>query len=312
MPSVENLSRCFLETDNAGGESLSKTVSMALISVTMYNALELVVICLLTFKQRKGCYFWSLLTGSLSILLAGITYCIRRNWLGANKYVVRICVMVAWCGVYTSNLLVLWSRLHLVMQKRRTLQYILWSIIIGSAGCFIPETALFLGVLTPGSHRQRFRVGLIVMNMLIFVIFTSIEVVIAGLYMKETIQLLRLRSHHHNRRLLLQVLGLNILLVAIAITMIVLEFGTCSPNQMVVGPLAYGIKLKLEYVILGRLVKIARPYQFDSGSFLSSSGGATELRSTEHTLRNESLTHVPETYHSYLQVLSRQNSCKRN
>jgi hypothetical protein len=95
-------------------------------SISLYNAVELLLLIFVTFKQWGGFYFWSLLIASFGIIPYSLGYLMSYfRWtdvplgLAFNN--------LGWWLMVTGQSFVLYSRLHLVESDRRVLRAVVSS-----------------------------------------------------------------------------------------------------------------------------------------------------------------------------------------
>ncbi|RAH57921.1 integral membrane protein [Aspergillus piperis CBS 112811] len=228
----------------------------AFAAIACYNAIELIILCLSTFKRRGSVYFWSLLVASLSIVPQCVGYILLFSRPQISPYGSVTLIMIGWCGMITGHSLVLWSRLHLVLQDPTILRYLLRLIILDDILLQIPITVLLYG--TVSTHWRLFNDGYNIMERIQLVGFCLQEGLLSGLYVWEAAKLLRLRPEDRHRRILAQLIGINILVLILDIAVVGIQYAGYYALQVMFKPVAYSIKLKLEYAILGRLVNVVK------------------------------------------------------
>jgi hypothetical protein len=253
-PSASNAATALMHQSGPGGETRSQVLT-AFAAIAWYNAIELIVLCFVTFKRRRGCYFWSLLISSISIIPNCLGYVLLFFHPGVSPYVCVTLIVLGWYGMVTGQSVVLWSRLHLFLQNTKVLWGILWMIIIDAFLFQIPTTVLLYGAAAaPDSNWFR---GYDIMERIQLVGFCIQDLIISGIYVWETIKLLRLRQGRPHA-ILNELLIINIVILVLDVAIVVMEFVGYYSVQVMFKPVAYSIKLKLEYAILGKLVAIAR------------------------------------------------------
>lgn len=239
-------------------DQTQKYVLWAFAGVVWYNAIELVVLCLTTFKRYRGCYFWSLLLASLSLVphVLGFFFLFFLPTT-VSPYVAVSLIIPTWYMMVTGHSLVLWSRLHLVLEKPKILRGILAMITIDAVVLHFPITVLLYGAVSP--HAARFTAGYNVMERIQLIIFALQECIISSFYVAETIKMLRLRPPEaRHRRILTQLLVINIVILVLDVAVVGTEYAGYYAVQVIFKPAAYSIKFKLEYAILGRLIDVAK------------------------------------------------------
>jgi hypothetical protein len=257
-------------------DEVRSQVLAAFAAIAWYNAIELIVLCFVSFKRRRGCYFWSLLISSISIIPNCLGYVLLFFPTGVTPYVCITLIILGWYAMVTGQSIVLWSRLHLVLQNSKVLWGVLWMIIIDAVLFHIPTTVLLYGaVAAPDSNWLH---GYDVMERIQLIGFCIQEFIISGIYVWETTKLLRLRPQGRPQGILYQLLIINIVILALDIAVVVIEFVGWYSVQVMFKPVAYSIKLKLEYAILGKLVAIARG-AYNEDDFSSSARGEITITS---------------------------------
>ncbi|KAH2598194.1 hypothetical protein V6000_001764 [Aspergillus fumigatus] len=268
-----------------------KYVFSAFAGVVWYNAIELIVLCLTTFKRYRGCYFWSLLLASISLTtyILGFFFFFFLS-MSVTPYVAVAFIVPSWCVMITGHSLVLWSRLHLVMQRPKVLRAILVMIIVNAITMQIPITVLLFGAVS--AHPKVFTRGYNVMERIQLIVFAVQECIISSTYVYETIKMLRLRPPEaRHRRMLLQLLLINIVILVLDVAVIGTQYAGYYPVQVMFKPVAYSIKFKLEYAILGRLIQIAKGEGLDREQVSSSVQGFQSCLSDQTaTVGNGSLS----------------------
>ncbi|KAE8384537.1 hypothetical protein BDV23DRAFT_176986 [Aspergillus alliaceus] len=219
-------------------------IYLALIGVALYNAVELVVLCLMTFKHYRGCYFWSLLITSLSIIPHCLGYIFFLFLLKISRYVSMTFIVATWYCMVTGHSFVLWSRLHLIVQSKRLLSIIFWVICLDAILFYIPTTVLIYGSLTPDAHR--FSAGYKAMERIQLIGFCVQESLLSIIYIWESVKILRLRPKRSHTNILVQLSIINTIILFLDMANAIFQL------------LTYSIKLKLEYFVLGQLIQIRR------------------------------------------------------
>ncbi|KAJ5502587.1 hypothetical protein N7463_005461 [Penicillium fimorum] len=248
--------------------------------IACYNAIELVVLCLLSFKRRKSTYFWSLLIASICIIPYSIGFALIFFPTGVTPWLSISMVLPSWYGMVTGQSIVLWSRLHLVLQNTKVLRAVLWMICIDAVVLHIPTSVIIYGTIAhpAGSWSRAYDI----MERIELVGFCLQEFIISSIYVWETIKLLRLRPEGRPFGILSQLLVINIIILLLDICVVIIEYVGFYAIQVTFKPVAYSIKLKLEYAILGKLISVAHGH-----------GHSQELHSSEREI-NEVIS-FPET-----------------
>lgn len=222
----------------------------AFAGIALYNAVELLVLIAITFRARKGLYFWSLVVSTVAIVL--YTLGLLFKFFGVIN-VTMLCIAiidVGWQCMVTGQSVVLYSRLHLVASSRRKLKWILSIIIANVFVSNVPTTIFVFGsvsahngpFLKPYAFWERFQLCCYFVQ----------EAVISGLYVFEIARILRPDGYGNSfeedaqrrtdqergvmtaptrkvrtqrgRRVMKHLLYVNIVIVILDITLLVTEF----------------------------------------------------------------------------------------
>ncbi|KAL4988181.1 hypothetical protein BDW68DRAFT_159591 [Aspergillus falconensis] len=251
-----------LAPPGVGGIDHNSVVTVVLASfatLIYYNAVELMVLCLATFKRRGSFYFWCLVIASTSLIPNTSGYILLFFRPDVSRFAAITLVVIGWYGTVTGHSLVLWSRLNFVVHNTRLLNGLLVLIIVDAILLHIPTTVLLYGTISPDESIARtFSVGYGISERIQLVGFCIQEAILSGIYVWETAKLLRLRPESRHHRILAQLLVMNIVVLIIDFVVVIVEYAGFYAVQVMFKPVAYSIKLKLEYAVLGRLVQIAQ------------------------------------------------------
>ncbi|KAF7122366.1 hypothetical protein CNMCM5793_000391 [Aspergillus hiratsukae] len=233
-------------------------------SIALYNAVELVILISLTFNRYSGLYFWSL---SLSAVLGVIPHAVGHllQFFGIGP--VGLAVSIATVGFYfmvPGQSFVLYSRLHLVVQNQKLLRRILYIIIIDSIILLIPTTVL--NYLTIYVGTQPVIQGYNVVERMQISWFTAQEMFLSGMYIVETVRLLRLRPDKTSSRnkIMYELIAINLIMVLMDVALLVLEYLGLYTLQVTLKAAVYSVKLKLEFGVLRKLVSLVHAPQVSS------------------------------------------------
>jgi hypothetical protein len=118
--------------------------------LTIYNAIELLILIFSTFSRYATVYFWSLFASSLSLIPYSLGYAFKffGTLTGNAKWASLSLLTVGWYVMVTGQAVVLWSRLHLVVtgdNGSKILLYTKWMIIFDAIFLHIPTTVVTFG-----------------------------------------------------------------------------------------------------------------------------------------------------------------------
>ncbi|KAJ5143290.1 uncharacterized protein N7515_002077 [Penicillium bovifimosum] len=243
-----------------GPSTLTRIAIFAsLAALAWYNAIELIALCFISFQRYRGTYFWSLLIASSCIIPHCLGYVLLFFPINITPWLCISLITVAWCGMVTGQSVVLWSRLHLVLHNRRVLRGVLWMICVDAVLFHVPTIVTLYGFV--GEPESAWARGYEVTERVQLVGFCVQELVISGIYVFETVRLLRLRPEGRPKGVLEQLLVITVIILVLDVAVVVIEYVGYYDLQVMFKPVAYSIKLKLEFAILGKLVAIVRaPY----------------------------------------------------
>jgi hypothetical protein len=262
--------------DHGSSNTLRTAVFAAFSAIAWYNAIELIVLCFVSFRRWNGTYFWSLLISSACIVPHCLGYILLFFPTGVTPWLCVTLILISWVGMVTGQSVVLWSRLHLVLQNTKLLWGVLYMICVDAVLFHTPTGVLLYGsVAHPTGVWAR---GYDVMERIQLVGFCVQELIISSIYVWETVKLLRLRPEGRPQGILNQLLVINVVILLLDIAVVVIEYVGYYAVQVMVKPVAYSIKLKLEYAILGKLVAVARG-GYDSQELPSSTREINEVSS---------------------------------
>ena len=240
------------------GDSLTLKVCIAFfLGLAMYNVVELLILIFGTFSKFRGLYFWSLVVSSVGI----IPYCLGFIFkyfdilTGPSRWASVFLLSIGWYPMVTGQAIVLWSRLHLVVEGARGDKILLWTkwmIIVNAICLHIPTTVLTFG---SNANMPVFIDGYNVMEKIQMCGFFLQEVVLSSIYIAETVKILRSSIQDDTRRLMYQLIFINVLIITMDLGLLGLEAASLYILETITKPTFYSMKLKLEFAILSRLVQ---------------------------------------------------------
>ena len=185
---------------------------------------------------------------------------------------------------------VLYSRLHIVIHNTKLLRAVLIMIITDAIWLHIPIIVLVYGANSnnPGSFEGPYSVY----EKIQLTVFVVQELIISGLYVYETVNLLKLERTIGNirtRTVLHHLIHVNILVMLLDFSIVGLEFANLYEVQTAWKPLVYSVKLKLEFSILNRLVELTRSAR--SGDCCSCSNAARSGGLALSAVKGNNTTH---------------------
>lgn len=212
---------------------------------------------MLTRCRFHGLYFWSLVISGIGIIPYAVGFLTKyfNIFTGPARWASVFLLTIGWYPMVTGQAVVLWSRLHLVVQGEngdRILFYTKWMIICNAICLHIPTTVLTWG---SNANLQGFIDGYNVMEKLQMCGFFIQEVILSSIYIIETVKILRTSVQRNTRRLMYQLIAINVLIIIMDLGLLGLEAASLYILETIFKGFLYSLKLKLEFAILSKLVQ---------------------------------------------------------
>ena len=172
----------------------------------------------------------------------------------------------------TGQSLVLWSRLHLILQNETVLRALLCLILTNSVVMGVPTIVLIYG--SNGPSAEAFIPGYQVMERLQMTVFSVQEMLISGVYLWEVRRLLLVVCEGRTRRLMWELVAINVAIIVLDVAMLSVEFVDLYQVEITLKGMVYSIKLKLEFGVLNKLVGILSRRQLAAGNASASASAA--------------------------------------
>ena len=168
-------------------------------------------------------------------------------------------IIAGWTIYAPAQLMVLYSRLHLVNQNRKLQRWVLILIISVSIIMIIPSWVLDWQAFNPyNKHLSAlYSPREAIIDRCTQLGYTFIEIIVSGIYIFSLAKLLNLKSRVRQRRVMMDLIYVNIIAVSLDVLTVVLVFlnqlGISHPVQT----FSYIVKLKLEFIVLNQLMAVA-------------------------------------------------------
>ena len=210
------------------------------------------------FKRRTGLYFWSMQIGSVACATDAIGLLIK-NFIPRSTRVwplYTLMASVSW-GIYSvAQLLVLYSRLHLVAQSLGLQRAVFLGIVMASPILILSDYVTTWAAWNP-KYTMQWSVPDAIVERIVQLAFSVVEVSINVIYFVSISRLLKFKSSIRQRRVLLDLVYVNVLIVAFDILNITLVYvnrvGISRPSPA----FSYALKLRLEFIVLNQLMAVA-------------------------------------------------------
>lgn len=240
----------------ASGWDTEAVVVVVCVTLSFYNCIELLVLVLTGFRQWRGLYFFSLVIASAGV----IPYCLGFLLEYFHLLVFWASMLfssIGWTMLITGQAFVLYSRLGLIVTDAKVLKAVKWMIII-DALVFHSGTTIIQYGTAYGSHKSSFLHALYYMEKIQMTGFTVQEFIISGIYLWKTVQLLRMIQREGTRRVMWELLAINVIIILMDIALLVMEYKALRTMERAFKSVIYSVKLKLEFAVLGRLVDLVQ------------------------------------------------------
>ncbi|KAI8284971.1 hypothetical protein K4K60_001562 [Colletotrichum sp. SAR11_57] len=248
------------ETGTISVSQVQAMVMIAFAATAYYNTIETFFSIFTTFKRRRGRYFWSMIVSNTGININVIAFVLRyfgyyHGAIVASSFIIPI----AWYSMVTGQAIVLWSRLHLVVHSQRKIRMILVMIIFNAVTMHVPETVIFF--LANFEHPAKWSMPFKIYEKVELVVFTIQETIIAGFFLYEGYYSLKPLSAIKPKavaNMVRHLAGLFAAVFLLDIGLIVLEYNDKFEIQTMCKPFVYSVKLKVEFVVLNKLLSFTR------------------------------------------------------
>jgi len=212
-------------------------------TISWYNCLELTILIQSFFKRRAGFYYYSLLVATFGIFIHCLGqflkfYHINDNGSQARDIGYTVLAYTGWVAMVTGQSVVLYSRLHLVVQApwvKWILVYIITDAVILHG---ITGVLTFLTNCAPDPSPY-IPVYSVVEKIQVTMFFIQ-ESILSGIYIWKTSVMLRTEGPlfdasenargTRGRKVIMHTLLMSILIIILDITILGLEFAGCKSS----------------------------------------------------------------------------------
>ncbi|KAH7312613.1 hypothetical protein B0I35DRAFT_356475 [Stachybotrys elegans] len=253
-------------------EDLPMSMTMAAFTgISWYIGVEVNVSLFMLFQRRRGLYFWSCALASWGVILQSLFIILADFGVWRNLRGAITMIYLTWLIMVVPQSWILYSRLHLIMQKKQLLRPIRFVLLFTSVVFSVPTVVI--GILSQATNvNPNLRSFNITWDRIQLTVFFVQEAILSLLYIYETRKYLHSHSflrrasasttspalpHAARNGVLLQLLYANVLIIALDIALVGIQYGDSSLFylQGAFKPCVYGIKLKIEFIVLNRLIK---------------------------------------------------------
>ena len=176
-------------------------------------------------------------------------------------------ILGGWTIYAPAQLLVLYSRLHLVNQNRKLQRWVLVMIVTVASLMIIPTWPLVWQAYNPYNQHLSalYSPREAIVDRCTQLGYTIAEAIVSGIYIWSLAKLLNLKSSVRQRRVMTDLIYVNIIAVCLDLLTVVLVFLNQTGISHPIQTFSYILKLKLEFMVLNQLMAVAaRGYQKES------------------------------------------------
>ncbi len=197
---------------------------------------------------------WGCVIDSIAVVLKYFLPNSQRLWPLYTLF-----ILGGWTIYAPTQLLVLYSRLHLVNQNRNLQRQVLIMIIAVASLMIIPTWSLVWQAYDPYNPRLSalYSPREAIVDRCTQLGYTVAESILSGIYIWSLFKLLNLKSSVRQRRVMTDLICVNVVAVCLDILTVVLVFLNQTGISHPIQTFSYILKLKLEFMVLNQLMAVA-------------------------------------------------------
>ncbi|OJJ97677.1 hypothetical protein ASPACDRAFT_45774 [Aspergillus aculeatus ATCC 16872] len=237
----------------------------------------------LTFKRRRGLYFWSCALVSWAIILQPLFIILADFQVWTDPVPSITLIYLTWLMMVVPQSWILYSRLHLLLRNARTMRTLKFILIVNSVVFSIPT--IVIGIMAQATNiNPALSSANLIWDRVQLAAFLIQETALSTLYILHTQTFLRGRAPLRERPyspyaprsasallhgvdpegpnlkgqtdVLWQLIYANVLIMVLDFTLFGIQCAKMFYLQGALKPCVYGIKLKVEFLMLNRLREI--------------------------------------------------------
>ncbi|KAK2028405.1 integral membrane protein [Colletotrichum zoysiae] len=239
----------------------------ALATAGIYNAAEIYVFIFATFRRRQGRYFWSMVVADSGILVNAVALLVHHlgrsvGGGGGASFVPGALALPGWVAMVTGQSLVLWSRLHLVVYNRRWIRSVLVLIVADACVLHVPMAVVWgLTMAAPPPERDAWLRRFALYEKVAIVVFSLQETLITGIFARQgflNLKPLFAFKTRTARLVCVYLLSLFVIVFLLDVGLVLLDYTNHAVFQTTSKPFVYSVKLKVEFVVLNKLLAFTK------------------------------------------------------
>ena len=221
------------------------------------------------FKRKQGLYYWCMILGTWGCVIDNIAVILKYFHPNPEPLwpLYTLFILGGWTIYAPAQLLVLYSRLHLVNQNRNLQRGVLFMIIAVASLMIIPTWPFVWQAYNPYNQQLSalYSPREAIVDRCTQLGYTIAESILSGIYIWSLAKLLNLKSSVRQRRVMTDLIYVNVIAVCLDILTVVLVFLNQTGISHPIQTFSYILKLKLEFMVLNQLMAVAaRGYQKES------------------------------------------------
>ncbi|KAK3369744.1 hypothetical protein B0T24DRAFT_580833 [Lasiosphaeria ovina] len=292
--------------DDLKDDLRTSMIIAAFVGISWYIGAEINTSLFILFKRRRGLYFWSCALCSWGVVLQPLCIILADFGVWTDLKAAITFIYLTWLIMVVPQSWLLYSRLHLLLHHDRVLRWIKAVLLINSVVFSVPTIVIGILAQTTTTNPNLFHINLIWDRIQLTVFFVQ-ETALSVLYIYHTRQYLRdssllsqppsltqqprpqphrspstpssalsLRPVVETDEVLRHLVYTNVLVIALDVALLGVQYADLFYLQGAFKPCVYGIKLKVEFAILNRLVEMVRRRGGGGGGNMSYPGGGDQ------------------------------------
>ncbi|KAL8955051.1 MAG: hypothetical protein Q9183_006813 [Haloplaca sp. 2 TL-2023] len=231
----------------------------AFVGITLFVCLETLLEIYRVFKKRQGLYFWALLTGVISCAVNVIA--ITLKYLAEEQGIwplYTLFALASWTAFTLAQLLVLYSRLHLVVESAKIQRWVLYLTLFCAIFFVLPCWIVVWGGWNPDmSVTEKWSPSEGIVERFSQLGVTLAECFVSGIYINALVHLLRFKPTVRQRRVFLDLVYVSVITITLDIAAVLMVYLNQTGMSHPIQAFSYAIKFRLEFVVLNQLMAVA-------------------------------------------------------
>lgn len=229
------------------------------VGITLFLALETAFKIIRLFRKHRGLYFWSMILGTSGCVADCVGIILKYLRPQPNIWpFYTLCLLSGWTAYALAQLLVLYSRLHLVNQSPRVQRFVFIVIVSTIFTCTIPTwVVVWPAYDTNPKISSLWSPRDAIVERYTQIYYIIVEAIVSGVYIWSLLGLLYMKSSVRQRRVMIDLIYANIIILAFDLLTVILvylnQLGLSHPIQS----FSYIFKLRLEFFVLNQLMSVA-------------------------------------------------------